>query len=101
MDWLAKIEGARSGTDTNIDAVTVVGDLKQLQASILDNNLKGGRTRIHCIFDQLLQRMSRGDYDFAGSNFVNNILIKSLDKPVSSGSALGLLGCATLILFGA
>ena len=81
-----------SGTVTDIDAVAVVGDLKQFQPSILDDNLERSRTSVHCIFNQLLQCMNRGDDNFAGSNFIDNILIKSLDKPISSGSALSLLG---------
>ena len=32
--------------------------------------------------------MDGSNNDFAGSNFVDNILIKRLNKPISSGSAL-------------
>ena len=44
--------------------------------------------------------MDRGDYDFAGSNLVNNILIKSLGNRVSSVSTLGLLGTCYLYPLG-
>ena len=63
--------------------MAVVGDLKQLQPSIFDDNLERSRASIHGIFNQFLQSMNRGDNDFAGSNLVDNILIKSLDKPIS------------------
>ena len=90
---VSKHQGALSlcGTVTDINTMAVVGDLKQLQPSILDDNLDGCRASIHCIFNQLLQSMNRGDYDFAGSDLVDNILIKSLDKPISCDSALGLI----------
>lgn len=78
-------------TATDIDAVAVVGDLKQLQSSVLNDNLERSRASIDCIFNHFLQSMNGGDYDFAGSNFIDNTLIKSLDKPISCGSALGLL----------
>lgn len=87
---------ALDGTATDIDAVAVVSDLKQFQPSILDDNVERSRTSIHCILDQFFQSMNRGDNDFAGSNFVDNILIKSLDKSISGGSALGLLGTCYL-----
>lgn len=70
--------------------MSVVGDLKQLQPSILDDDLERSRASINSILYQFLQCMDRGDYDFACSNFVNNILIESLEKPISCGSALSL-----------
>lgn len=70
--------------------MSVVRDLKQLQPSILDDDLERSRASINSIFYQFLQCMNRGDYDLARSNFVDNILIKSLGKPISCGSALGL-----------
>lgn len=67
--------------------MAVVGNLEQFQPSILDDDFDGSRASIDCIFNQFLQRMNRGDYNFASSNFVNNILIKSLDKLISCGPA--------------
>ena len=84
---------------TDTDAMAVVGDLKQLQPSILDDDLKRSGASIHSIFDQFFQGMDRSDYDFASSNLVDNILIKRLSKPISSGSALGLLGICYLDSF--
>ena len=83
-------------TATDIDAVAVVGDLKQLQPPILDDNVERSRASIHCVLNQFLQSMDRGDNNLAGSDFVNNILIKSLDERISCGSALGLLGSCYL-----
>ena len=77
-------------TETDIDAMAVVSDLKQLQAAILDDNLERGGASIDGIFNQFLQGIDRGDYDFTGSDFVNNILIKRLDRRISCGSDLGL-----------
>lgn len=79
-------------TATNVDAVAVVGDLKQLQPSILDENVERSRPSIHSILNQFLQSMDRGDNDFAGSNLVDNILLKGLDERISRGSALGSFG---------
>ena len=76
--------------------MAVVGDLKQLQPSILDDDLKRSGASIHSIFDQFLQCVNRSDYDFAGSNLVDNILIKRLSKPISRGSGLGLMGICYL-----
>lgn len=86
----------RYGPVTDIDAMAVVRDLKQLQPSILNDNLKGSGASIHSIFDQFFQRMDRSDYDLASSDLVDNILIKRLSKPISSGSGLGLLGICYL-----
>lgn len=83
-------------TATDIDTVAVVGDLKQLEAPVLDDNVERRRTSIHCVLNQFLQSMNWGDNDFAGSDFVDNILIKSLDEGISRGSALGLLGSCYL-----
>ena len=69
---------------TDIDTVAIVGDLKQLQAPILDNNFERSRASIHCVFDQFLQCMDWGDYDFASSNLIDNILVKSLCTPSAS-----------------
>lgn len=92
MPYLAKFKSSFTlqSTATDIDAMSVVGDLKQFEPSILDDNLERSRASIDSVFDQLLQCMNRGNYNFAGSNLVDNILIKSLDKAVSCGSALGL-----------
>ena len=87
---------ARYSTVTDIDAMAVVGDLKQLQPSLLNDNLKRSGASIHSIFDQLFQGMDRSDYDFASSYLVDNILIKRLSTPISSGSDLGLLGICYL-----
>ena len=83
-------------TATDIDAMAVVGDLKQLQPPFLDDNVERSRASINCVLNQFLQSMNRGDNDLAGSDFVNNILIKSLDEGISRGSALGLLGSCYL-----
>ena len=76
--------------------MAVVGDLKHLQPSIFDDDLKRSGASVHSIFDELLQRMNRSYYNFASSNLVDDILIKRLGKPISSGSALGLLGTCYL-----
>ena len=78
-------------TVTNVDSVAIVGNLKQLQPSIFDNNLKRSRPGVDSILNQFFQSMNRSDYDFAGSNLVYHILVKSLDKPISYGSTLALL----------
>ena len=75
-------------TATDVDTMSVVRDLKQLQPSILDDDLERSRASINSILYQFLQCMNRGDYDLACSNFVDNILIKSLGSPISCGSAL-------------
>ena len=87
---------SRYGSVTDVNAMAVVGDLKQLEPSILDDDLKRSGACIHSIFNQFLQRMNRSDYDFASSNLIDNILIKRLSKPISSGSALCLLGVCYL-----
>ena len=76
--------------------MAIVRDLKQLEPSILNDNLKRSGASIHCIFNQFLKGMNRSHYDFAGSNLVNNILIQRLSKSISSGSDLGLLGICNL-----
>ena len=76
--------------------MAVVGDLKQLEPSILDDDLKRSGASIHSVFNQFLECMNRSDYDLASSNLVDNILIKGLSKPISSGSALGSLGICYL-----
>lgn len=83
-------------TATDIDAVAGVGDLKQLEPPVLDDNVERRRASIDCVLNQFLQSMDRGDNDFAGSDFVDNILIKSLIEGISRGSALGSLGSCYL-----
>jgi len=67
----------------HVNATTVVGDLQQLQASILDENLQGRGSCVDSILHQLLQRIHRGHDNFPCSNFVDNILVKGLDRFVS------------------
>ena len=76
--------------------MAVVRDLKQFQPSILDDNLERSRASVHCVFDQFLQRMDWSYYDFASCYFVDNVLIKRLNKCISSGSVFGLLGTCYL-----
>ena len=71
--------------------MAIVGNLKQLQPSIFDDNLERSRPSVDSILNQFFQSMNRGDYDFTGSNLVDHILVKSLNKPISYGSTLALL----------
>lgn len=82
---------------TDIDTVAVVSDLKQLQPSVLDDDLERSRASIYCVFDQFLQRMNWGDYNFASSDLIDNVLIKSLDMPISCGSSLRYLAWDVLL----
>lgn len=70
---------AKQGNDqTNIDAVPIVRDLEQFQASILDENLQRSRAGVDGVFDQFFERMHRRNYDFSSGNLVHNVLIQGL-----------------------
>ena len=73
---------------TDIDAMSIVCDLQELQTSIFDNDLYECCASIHCIFNQFFQSMNRRNNDLAGGDFINNILIERLDKAISPGSRI-------------
>ncbi len=67
------------GDPTDVDAVSIVSNLQQLQAPIFHHNLQGSRASIDSVLDQLFESMYRCDYNFTSSDLVHDILIESLD----------------------
>lgn len=55
--------------------MSIVRDLKKLQATIFDKNLKRSRASVDRILDKFLQRMYRSNDDLASCNLVDNIWI--------------------------
>lgn len=71
------VEG-REAKGAYVNAASVVGDLEQLEAALLDQNLERGRTCVDCIFNQLLESMDRRHDDFACCDLIDHILIERL-----------------------
>lgn len=63
---------------TYVDAVTVICDLEQLEASVFDQDLDRSGPCIYRVFNQLLQSMHRGDNNLPCRNFIDYIRIQSL-----------------------
>lgn len=50
MDWVV----GRDEQATHINAMAIISDLEQLQATVFDKNLEGSSSRVDGIFDELL-----------------------------------------------
>lgn len=72
------LDGRKGAKGAYVNAASVVGNLEQLEAALLDQNFEGSRACVDCIFDQLLESVYRGHNDLAGSNLVDHILIECL-----------------------
>ena len=68
---------------TYINAATIVSDLQELQAPILDQNLNRGRPSIHSIFDQLLESVHRCYNDLSCRDLIDDILGQCLHETLS------------------
>lgn len=64
--------------------MSIVCDLKQLEASVFDDYLQRGRSGINGILNKFFQSMDRCDNDLSRSNFVDHILIQSLIMIIKS-----------------
>ena len=65
-------------------AAAVIGDLNQLLAAGLDLYLNALRTRVQRIFQQLFHHGRGPFHNFAGSDFVGNVLGKNVNAPHGS-----------------
>lgn len=79
--------------------MTIVSDLQKLQTAFFDENFERGGASINSVFYELFQGMHWCNNNLSGSDFVDNIWVKSLKtiRSVRGGENLGL----TLILLGA
>lgn len=80
---LAHFEAVTGGEEggfpiADIDSMPIVCDLKQFQASILDQYLQRSRTGVHGILDQFFQCMDWSNDDFPSGDLVHDILVKCL-----------------------
>lgn len=73
-------DGQRGLGESHINAAAIVGNLQQLQTSVLDQNLEGRGSCVYSVFHQLLQGMDRGHNDFSGRDLVDDILVESLGR---------------------
>lgn len=64
----------------DLDSGPIVGDLQQLQAAVLDHDFQRSRSRVHGIFDELLQSMHWRDDDLSCRNLVHDAWIQSLSS---------------------
>ena len=60
-------------TLTYLNAVTVVRDLEEFEASILDQNFDRGRASVNGILQELLECIHWSNNDLTGGNFVDDI----------------------------
>jgi hypothetical protein len=60
-------------------SAAIVRDLKQLETTVFDDDVELSSPGIDGILQQLLQCMNRGDDDFSGGDFVDDILRQSHD----------------------
>lgn len=72
---------------THLNATPIVCYLQQLQPALLSKNVQRGSTGIDSILNQLLEGMDGSNYDFTGSDFIDNIRIECLVFMLVSGCA--------------
>jgi hypothetical protein len=70
---------------TYLNTAAIVCYLKQLEPTLLGENIQGGSPGINSIFDELLERVNRSHDDLTSRNFVYYIWIERLQVSVSSG----------------
>lgn len=70
------------------DAVTIIGDLDELEAAVLDDNGDGGGACVEAVLHELLHRRDRPLDDLPSRNPVNHWLVKPPD-PRRLGHARG------------
>lgn len=63
---------------TNINSGTIISELQELQAAILDEDVELLGLGIDGVFDEFLESVDRGDDDFASCNLVDHEGIQSL-----------------------
>lgn len=70
-----------------IDTAAAVGDLEQLQTTVLDQDVERGGPSVDGVFDEFLQRVHGCDNDLAGCNLVDHVWVQCLDASSQVGVA--------------
>ena len=58
--------------------MAIIGNLEQLQPTVLDYYFQRSRASVNSIFNEFLERMHWSDNDLSCGNLVDDILVKSL-----------------------
>lgn len=66
------------GRVIHLNSAAIVGDLEELQASILGHHVQGSGARIDGILNELLESVNGSHNDLTGGNFVDDIWVKCL-----------------------
>jgi len=64
---------------TDSDSVAVVGDLNELEAAILDEEIDGGGAGVEAVLEELLDGVDRTLNDLAGGDSVDDGVTQALD----------------------
>lgn len=67
-----------------LNTASIVGDLQEFEATLLDQYLESGGTCVNGVLDQFFQRIDRGNNDLSSGDFIDYILIEGLHTPVRS-----------------
>lgn len=68
----------RGGRVIYLDSAAIVGDLEELQTSILGHHIQGSGARIDGVLNKLLESMDGSHNDFSRGDLVDDIGVKCL-----------------------
>jgi hypothetical protein len=72
----------------HLNTAPIVGDLQQLEAAVLGDNLEGCGACVYGVLDELLQSMHWCNNNLASRNFVDDGWLQSLERGIRTRQIL-------------